>query len=87
MAPPTVAKGRRGRRAPHFQLCRTNGHYASTCPNLHTYASNVATTYSSLAQAFHSQCYVTQGNLDWYVDFGSTAHMTSSLDNVTKPTP
>ncbi|GJV65498.1 reverse transcriptase domain-containing protein, partial [Tanacetum coccineum] len=36
-------RGRGGRHPPHCQLCRTNGHYASSCPSLHTYASNAAT--------------------------------------------
>ncbi|GJV49743.1 putative RNA-directed DNA polymerase [Tanacetum coccineum] len=75
-------RGRGGRRPPHCQLCRTNGHYASSCPSLHTYASNAATSDANLAQAFTSQCHVTQGHPDWYVDSGATAHMTSSPDNV-----
>ena len=41
------------RRAPHCQLCRTNGHYANACPQLSTFASN-ATTDESLAKAFHA---------------------------------
>lgn len=28
----------RGRRPPHCQLCRTNGHYASSCPDLASFA-------------------------------------------------
>ncbi|GKB81282.1 putative RNA-directed DNA polymerase, partial [Tanacetum coccineum] len=56
--------GRGGRRPPHCQLCRTNGHYASSCPSLHTYASNAATSDANLAQAFTSQCHVTQGHPD-----------------------
>ncbi|GKA96928.1 zinc finger, CCHC-type containing LTR copia-type gag-polypeptide [Tanacetum coccineum] len=55
-------RGRGGRRPPHCQLCRTNGHYASSCPSLHTYASNAATSDANLAQAFTSQCHVTQGH-------------------------
>ncbi|GJV12899.1 hypothetical protein Tco_1354440 [Tanacetum coccineum] len=50
---------------PHCQLCRTNGHYASSCPSLHTYASNAATSDANLAQAFTSQCHVTQGHPDY----------------------
>lgn len=30
-------RGRGGRRPPHCQLCRTNGHYASSCPDLSSY--------------------------------------------------
>ncbi|GJU90139.1 retrovirus-related pol polyprotein from transposon TNT 1-94 [Tanacetum coccineum] len=80
-------RGRGGRRPPHCQLCRTNGHYASSCPSLHTYASNAATSDANLAQAFTSQCHVTQGHPDWYVDSGATAHMTSSPDNVSHSAP
>ncbi|PWA40684.1 zinc finger, CCHC-type, Gag-polypeptide of LTR copia-type [Artemisia annua] len=50
-------RGRGGRRPPHCQLCRTNGHYASACPSLHTYASNASTSDANLAQAFTSQCH------------------------------
>ncbi|GJZ38790.1 hypothetical protein Tco_0585353 [Tanacetum coccineum] len=40
----------------------------------------IVPTLSDLwAQAFTSQCHVTQGHPDWYVDSGATAHMTSSL--------
>ncbi|GJV19273.1 retrovirus-related pol polyprotein from transposon TNT 1-94 [Tanacetum coccineum] len=80
-------RGRGGRRPPHCQLCRTNGHYASSCPSLHTYASNAATSDANLAQAFTSQCHVTQGHPDWYVDSGAMAHMTSSPDNVSHSAP
>ncbi|GJT96875.1 retrovirus-related pol polyprotein from transposon RE1 [Tanacetum coccineum] len=54
-------RGRGGRRPPHCQLCRTNGHYASSCPSLHTYASNAATSDANLAQAFTSQCQLLKG--------------------------
>ncbi|GKE77254.1 retrovirus-related pol polyprotein from transposon TNT 1-94 [Tanacetum coccineum] len=80
-------RGRGDRRPPHCQLCCTNGHYASSCPNLHTYASNSSTSDANLAQAFHSQCHVTQWNPDWYVDTGATAHMTSSTNTVSQPAP
>ncbi|GJT51966.1 hypothetical protein Tco_0978123 [Tanacetum coccineum] len=36
-----------------------------SCPHLHTYASNAATSDANLAQAFTSQCHVTQGHPDW----------------------
>ncbi|GJX81432.1 ribonuclease H-like domain-containing protein [Tanacetum coccineum] len=42
---------------------------------------------ANLAQAFTSQCHVTQGHPDWYVDSGATAHMTSSPDNVSHSAP
>lgn len=80
-------RGRGGLRPPNCQLCRTNGHYASYCPNLHTYATNSNTTDANLAQAFHSQCHVMQGNPDWYMDSGATSHMTPSTNTVTFATP
>lgn len=51
-------RGCGGRRPPHCQLCRTNGHYASSCPSLSTYASNAPSSDALLAQAFTSQCHV-----------------------------
>ncbi|GJV61904.1 retrovirus-related pol polyprotein from transposon TNT 1-94 [Tanacetum coccineum] len=45
-------RGRGGRHPPHCQLCITNRHYASSCPDLHTYASNISTSDANLAQAF-----------------------------------
>lgn len=80
-------RGRGGRRPPHCQLCRTNGHYVSSYPNLHTYASNSIPSAENIARAFHSQCHVTQGNPDWYVDSGATSHMTSSTNNVSHSAP
>nr|GEU74746.1 zinc finger, CCHC-type [Tanacetum cinerariifolium] len=42
---------------------------------------------ANLAQAFTSQCHVTEGHPDWYVDSGATGHMTSSPDNVSHSAP
>lgn len=56
---PGMTTERGGHRPPHSQLCRTNDHYASSCPNLHTYTSNTSTSYVNLAQAFHYKCHVT----------------------------
>ncbi|KAJ9554025.1 hypothetical protein OSB04_018070 [Centaurea solstitialis] len=77
----------RGRRPPHCQLCRTNGHYASACPKLATFASHAPTSDTDLARAFHAQCHVTSAAPDWYVDSGASDHMTASSASVTKPTP
>ncbi|KAI3765987.1 hypothetical protein L2E82_16034 [Cichorium intybus] len=78
---------RGGRRSPHCQLCRTNGHYASSCPDLATHASNISNSDANIAQAFHSQCHVNQEKPDWYVDTGATAHMTPSPENVSSSAP
>ncbi|PWA58588.1 zinc finger, CCHC-type [Artemisia annua] len=48
---------------------------------------STATSYANLAQAFTSQCHVTQDHPDWYVDSGATAHMTSSPDNFSNSAP
>ncbi|PWA67941.1 zinc finger, CCHC-type, Gag-polypeptide of LTR copia-type [Artemisia annua] len=36
-------RGRGNRRPPHCQLCRTEGHYANQCPDLHTFARSPST--------------------------------------------
>ncbi|GKD85196.1 zinc finger, CCHC-type containing LTR copia-type gag-polypeptide [Tanacetum coccineum] len=77
----------RGRRTPHCQLCRTNGHCASSCPNLSTYATRAASTDESLAQAFHAKCHVTTNNPDWHVDSGATDHMTPNFESLHHSTP
>ncbi|GKC18112.1 retrovirus-related pol polyprotein from transposon TNT 1-94, partial [Tanacetum coccineum] len=76
-----------GRRTPHCQLCRTYGHYASSCLNLSTYATRAASTDESLAQAFHAQCHVTTNNPDWHVDSGATDHMTPNFESLHHSTP
>ncbi|GJZ09562.1 retrovirus-related pol polyprotein from transposon TNT 1-94 [Tanacetum coccineum] len=76
-----------GCQTPHCQLCRTNGHYASSCPNLSTYATRAASTDESLAQAFHAQCHVTTNNPDWHVDSGATDHMTPNFESLHHSTP
>ncbi|PWA68474.1 zinc finger, CCHC-type, Gag-polypeptide of LTR copia-type [Artemisia annua] len=86
----TSSRGRgRGsnRHPPHCQLCRTNGHYASSCPSLPSYATQASSTDESLAKAFHAQCHVTTNSPDWYVDSGATDHMTSSCDSLHQSAP
>lgn len=77
----------RGRRPPHCQLCRTNGHYASTCPHLYSYATHKPGSDTDLAKAFHAQCHVTSNAPDWFVDSGATDHMASSAASVSQPMP
>ncbi|XP_076949297.1 uncharacterized protein LOC143621895 [Bidens hawaiensis] len=67
------------RRPPYCQLCRKDGHYASSCPNLASYAQRVTPLDANLAQAFHAQCNV---NPDWTADSGATAHMLRSTDGL-----
>ncbi|KAI3500548.1 hypothetical protein L1887_36372 [Cichorium endivia] len=77
----------RGRRSPHCQLCRNNGHYASSCPDLPTFAKQNSHLDANLAQAFQNQCNLTQSRPDWYVDSGASAHMTNSSANLDHSTP
>lgn len=44
----------RGKRPPHCQLCRKNGHYASSCPDFSTFALNGSSPNANLVAAFHS---------------------------------
>lgn len=39
---------------PHYQLCQKDGHYATKCPDLHTFSSRPLD--ANLAEAFQSQC-------------------------------
>ncbi|KAK1424653.1 hypothetical protein QVD17_19987 [Tagetes erecta] len=71
-------------RPPHCQLCRTQGHYASTCPTLASYANFVASSDDNLA---HAQCHSSTHAPYWYVDSGASDHMTASPDGVLNPTP
>ncbi|PWA80596.1 zinc finger, CCHC-type, Gag-polypeptide of LTR copia-type [Artemisia annua] len=49
-------RGRGYRRPPHCQLCRQEGHYATQCPDLNTFASRPAAVDANLARAFQAQC-------------------------------
>lgn len=73
----------RGRRPPHCQLCRTNGHFANNCPQLPTFASNVCGDDKGLTSSFNAQCNITP---DWYMDSGATDHMSTSSAAVSHPT-
>ena len=57
-------RGRSGRRPPHCHLCRTDGHYASACPELSTYAQRPSPSAANLAQAFHADCSINDSTPD-----------------------
>nr|GEU38958.1 putative zinc finger, CCHC-type [Tanacetum cinerariifolium] len=80
--------GGRGRRTPHCQLCRTDGHYASNCPKLASYATKAASLDANLTNAFHAQCDLSDTIPDWYVkDSRASNHMTSSPDSLPNASP
>lgn len=73
---------RGGRRSPHCQLCRTNGHYTTVCPDLTKFAARIEVKDNKLAFAFLSQCHVSSSNPDWFIDSGPTDHVTSTAHSV-----
>ncbi|GKB55220.1 zinc finger, CCHC-type containing LTR copia-type gag-polypeptide [Tanacetum coccineum] len=76
------------RRPPHCQLCLTNGHYATTCPSLYTYATQASPSLDeSLAKAFHAQCHVNTNTPNWHVDSGATDHMTPAYNSLHHSSP
>ncbi|KAJ0701721.1 putative RNA-directed DNA polymerase [Helianthus annuus] len=62
------------KRPPLCQLCRKEGHYASACPTLSSYAQKV-TLDANLAHAFNAQCSLASETPDWTADSGATTHM------------
>ncbi|KAJ9544289.1 hypothetical protein OSB04_023996 [Centaurea solstitialis] len=77
----------RGRRLPHCQLCRQDGHYANRCPDLNTFAQRGPSIDANLAQAFHAKCNVHDNSSDWFVDSGASAHMTPSAATLDSSMP
>ncbi|KAM0013270.1 putative transcription factor interactor and regulator CCHC(Zn) family [Helianthus debilis subsp. tardiflorus] len=75
------------KRLPHCQICKTHGHSATACPDLHKYARQHSPSDESLAKAFHAQCYVTNNTPDWNADSGATAHMTPDFDSLHQSAP
>ncbi|KAM0009620.1 putative RNA-directed DNA polymerase [Helianthus debilis subsp. tardiflorus] len=72
------------RRPPHCQLCRKDGHYASSCPNLASYAQRAVPLDANLAQAFQAQCNIAPNTPDWTADTGATTHMLPNEHNLTE---
>ncbi|KAI3694071.1 hypothetical protein L1987_77030 [Smallanthus sonchifolius] len=66
------------KRPPHCQLCRQTGHYASTCPQLASFAQKSVPIDTNLAEAFHAQCNIASDSPDWTADSGATTHMLAS---------
>ncbi|GJY58673.1 zinc finger, CCHC-type containing LTR copia-type gag-polypeptide, partial [Tanacetum coccineum] len=74
--------GRGYRRLPQCQLCGKEGHYATKCPDLNTFASRPAAIDANLAHAFQAQCNVAPESPDWFVDSEASSHMTSTTSNL-----
>ncbi|XP_071715239.1 uncharacterized protein [Rutidosis leptorrhynchoides] len=80
-------RGNYHQRTPQCQWCRQNGHYATSCPDLHNVArssSSTPTIDANLAAAFQAQCNTTP---DWFVDTGASDHMTSHATQLDIATP
>nr|GEX78696.1 zinc finger, CCHC-type, Gag-polypeptide of LTR copia-type [Tanacetum cinerariifolium] len=75
------------RRLPHCQLCRLDGHYASSCPNLSNYAQKSSYAAANITQAFHADCNINEYTPDWYVDSSATAHMALSSTTLKSSVP
>lgn len=71
------------RRPPHCQLCRKDGHFATQCPDLPTFATRPFD--ANLAEAFQAQCQMSSP--DWFVDTGASTHMTPTASNLNTVAP
>nr|GEY50376.1 putative zinc finger, CCHC-type, Gag-polypeptide of LTR copia-type [Tanacetum cinerariifolium] len=81
------AVGRGYLRLPRCQLCDKEGHYATKCPDLNTFASRPAAIDANLAHAFQAQCNVAPEASDWSIDSGASSHMTSTTSNLDSASP
>jgi len=57
----------------HCQICREEGHYATSCHDRYSHSSKSANLVESFTQAS-----------DWYTDTGTTAHMTNDVAQLDK---
>ncbi|XP_022033732.1 uncharacterized protein LOC110935668 [Helianthus annuus] len=81
-------RGRGSRRPPHCQLCRENGHYASACPRLSSFAASNSSTVEDIAKAFHATCNINRSTPDWFVaDTSSTDHMVHNTQSLQHSSP
>ncbi|KAJ0482734.1 putative transcription factor interactor and regulator CCHC(Zn) family [Helianthus annuus] len=72
----------RSRRPPTCQLCRTQGHYATQCSKLATFATSMAPNEEQLVHAFHAQYGLNPTIADWTCDTGASDHMIPNPNNV-----
>ena len=64
-----------GRRPPHYQICRKEGHYAFHCNQRYVRPNS---THAHLAEAFNTSCSIAGPNAtDWFLDTGASTHMTT----------
>ncbi|CAH9140861.1 unnamed protein product [Cuscuta epithymum] len=72
--------------APRCQICRTEGHFASDCPDRY-HRSHSDNTHANLAEAFHSVSLQSSDSPDWYMDSGASSHMTSTSSQLASVSP
>lgn len=64
-----------GCRPLYCQLCRHDGHYASSCPDLSRFAQKSSYSIANLVQAFNVDCNINDSTPNWCVDTNTTDHM------------
>uniref|UniRef100_A0A2N9G1B4 Uncharacterized protein n=1 Tax=Fagus sylvatica TaxID=28930 RepID=A0A2N9G1B4_FAGSY len=62
------------------QICRGEGHYATSCRDRYSHSSNIA----NIMEAFTSCTLNDNQDSDWYTDTGATAHMTNDATQLDK---
>jgi hypothetical protein len=62
------------------QICRGEGHYATSCRDRYSHSSNIA----NITEAFTSCTLNDNQDSDWYTDTGATAHMTNDATQLDK---
>ncbi|KAJ0837252.1 putative RNA-directed DNA polymerase [Helianthus annuus] len=82
-----ASTGSRPKRPPTCQLCRRQGHYATQCHQLTSFASSVTPSEAQLAQAFHAHCQLNASTPDWTSDTGASDHMVPNNFTLPLSTP
>ncbi|CAA0816765.1 Unknown protein [Striga hermonthica] len=80
--------GRHSNRCPpRCQICRVDGHYATSCPERYTQPPH-SSIAANLAEAFSAGCSLSKSEWsDWFLDTGASAHMTPTSENLDSSQP